>query len=226
MDKNTSSKYFGYTRTEIEEHVPMTVDRLLEIGCGTGQTVRWLRGIRDVAYAAGVEINDASAVTARENFDEVEACPAEVSKHLESRDCFDLVLALDVLEHLPDPQTMLHRLFLTMKPGGVLIVSLPNVANYSVAWPLFFKGQWTYTDEGHLDRTHLRFFDQASAISLLKSAGLEIKIVTTTVKTPDFFGRLGWRSPRSRRYGRKLGQFLMPRHMWISQFVISASKPV
>ncbi|HUB94688.1 MAG TPA: methyltransferase domain-containing protein [Stellaceae bacterium] len=88
-------------------------------------------------------------------------------------DRFDLVLALDVLEHLVDPWSAVAKIHRLLKPGGVVIASIPNVGHYSVVWPLI-RGRWDYAERGLLDQTHLRFFTEASAKALITGSGLEI----------------------------------------------------
>jgi 2-polyprenyl-3-methyl-5-hydroxy-6-metoxy-1,4-benzoquinol methylase len=80
----------------------------------------------------------------------------------------------DVLEHLVDPWEALRVARGLLAPGGVAIVSVPNVA----AWPVRFgllAGRFDYADFGLLDRTHLRFFTRRSAHELVQAAGYEIE---------------------------------------------------
>jgi 2-polyprenyl-3-methyl-5-hydroxy-6-metoxy-1,4-benzoquinol methylase len=95
-------------------------------------------------------------------------------------DSLDLILCLDVLEHLIDPWTVVQRLRKLLKPGGAIIASIPNIGNRKVIFPLLFMGKWNYMDEGFLDKTHLRFFVRATAIQLIESSGLKVDMVLTT----------------------------------------------
>lgn len=92
----------------------------------------------------------------------------------------DLLLCLDVLEHLVDPWETLRRLAALLRPNGVLVASIPNVRYYRVLLPLMLGGRWDYQDSGILDRTHLRFFTRATAIELVESAGFSIEQVSAT----------------------------------------------
>ncbi|HUZ62590.1 MAG TPA: methyltransferase domain-containing protein, partial [Acetobacteraceae bacterium] len=87
----------------------------------------------------------------------------------------DLVLLLDVLEHLADPLKLLSAITSIMAPHATVIVSVPNIAHLSVSIPLLLRGEFTYRDAGILDRTHLRFFVRDSAIGLLNAAGLQVE---------------------------------------------------
>ncbi len=65
---------------------------------------------------------------------------------------------------------------LLLKPGGRVLVSVPNVMHFSV-FRMMLDGHWTYEDAGILDRTHLRFFTRAELLLLLQEAGLEAEEV-------------------------------------------------
>ena len=61
----------------------------------------------------------------------------------------DLVLFLDVLEHLRRPENVLARLTEKMSVGGVVLVSVPDVAHL-VSFPLLFRAAFDYQDAGIL----------------------------------------------------------------------------
>ncbi len=86
---------------------------------------------------------------------------------------YDRVLLLDVLEHLKDPRRVLEDARRTLDPHGLLVVSVPNVANITVRTSLL-AGRFDYVDRGILDRTHLHFYTRKSAEKLLREAGYEI----------------------------------------------------
>jgi 2-polyprenyl-3-methyl-5-hydroxy-6-metoxy-1,4-benzoquinol methylase len=92
----------------------------------------------------------------------------------------DVILCLDVLEHLVDPWAVVSRLHTLLKPGGMLICSIPNVRNFRVVLPLLLLGRWRYREYGILDKTHLRFFTKKSAIALVGCSGLVVDMVRST----------------------------------------------
>lgn len=87
---------------------------------------------------------------------------------------FDTILALDVVEHLVDPWTLVARLHRLLRPGGSIVASIPNIRHYSALAPLLLRGRWDLADAGILDRTHLRFFVRDTAVSLMTSSGLAL----------------------------------------------------
>ncbi|WP_349371453.1 methyltransferase domain-containing protein [Salinarimonas sp.] len=169
-------RYYATARTEIAPHLPARVSRMLDVGCGDGATTAFVKSQREVAWAGGVEYVPASAEAARSVCDaiwtgDVQGLPLEERIAPES---LDLVLCLDVLEHLVDPWTTVSRLSALIAPGGRLIVSVPNVRNWKFIRNLALRGDFHYRDAGLLDRTHLRFFVRDTAIALAESGGLPV----------------------------------------------------
>ena len=83
------------------------------------------------------------------------------------------VLALDVLEHLPEPTPTLlavRRLVLDQGAPAPLVVSIPNVTHVDVGAKLVL-GRWDVDDTGLLDDTHLRFFGEHELGRLLQAGG-------------------------------------------------------
>jgi 2-polyprenyl-3-methyl-5-hydroxy-6-metoxy-1,4-benzoquinol methylase len=173
-------EYFNYTRKEIEPMIPDRIDRVLEIGCGTGNTLLWLKKKPGCSWVGGVELFPEAFKRAQEALDEVWQGNIESMDLPIERASLDLVLCLDVLEHTIDPWQVLKILSALVRPSGAVIVSLPNVRNNKVILPLLFRNEWKYKDEGILDRTHLRFFVRQSAIDLVESAGLRVDMVLST----------------------------------------------
>jgi SAM-dependent methyltransferase len=86
---------------------------------------------------------------------------------------FDVLLCADVLEHLRDPHEALVRLRSLIAPTGRLILSLPNVAHFTIRAQLLI-GRFRYTERGILDETHLHLYTYQSARALVRGAGLRI----------------------------------------------------
>jgi 2-polyprenyl-3-methyl-5-hydroxy-6-metoxy-1,4-benzoquinol methylase len=150
---------------------PRTV---LDVGCGVGLNGAAVR--RTGARVTGLEVVPRSIARAEEVLDEVIAADiqsdAAVQAALGSRR-FDLILFADVLEHTTDPRAVLERFLPYLEEDGQVIVSLPNVAAWTVRLGLL-AGRFDYQPSGILDDSHLRFFTRASAAAMCREAGLEV----------------------------------------------------
>lgn len=165
--------YFEIPRKEMLDFVPDGIQSVLEVGCGSGGFGALVKQHRGCRYT-GVELMDAAADKARGRLDAVVVADIErVALPFEPAS-FDCLVCNDVLEHLVDPWSALKSLTKFIKPGGYVVVSLPNVRFSEVVKDLVFRKQWVYQDEGVLDRTHLRFFTESSMRTLMQSAGLEV----------------------------------------------------
>lgn len=177
--------YFRNARKEIKPLLPETMRNVLEIGCGSGATLGWLKQSGFCEEAHGIELFEAAAISARQYADSVLAGDAEqiVDAAFEGTQ-FDLILCLDVLEHMVDPWAFVPKLHRLLAPTGRLVVSLPNVRNVKVLLPLLFKGRWRYEDAGILDRTHLRFFTLEGAKELLTTQQFQVKQMVRRMPSP------------------------------------------
>ena len=92
---------------------------------------------------------------------------------------FDYIIYGDILEHLKNPLEVLLKLNRKLRPGGSVIISLPNIANIYVRLQLLM-GRFEYSDRGILDRTHLRFFTRKSFCDFLAAGGLSVVSLRAT----------------------------------------------
>lgn len=171
--KIEANSYYTNARTEIEAFLPSKFRSVLEIGCGEGNTLFWIRNMHPDVVCHGIEIVPEVANTARKYG--LEILVADVEKEGIPFDVqYDLILCLDVLEHLQDPWGALKTITKSLKPGGHLIASIPNISHIAILWDLILHDDWQYTNDGILDRTHIRFFTGKTANKLLSEANLEV----------------------------------------------------
>ncbi|HVR72950.1 MAG TPA: class I SAM-dependent methyltransferase [Planctomycetota bacterium] len=143
--------------------------RLLDAGCGPGWALERFRGAG--FDATGI---DASQVAVREaksrgldaRVADLERPPREALGDAG----FDVVVLLEVLEHLLDPLGVLRRLGEVLEPGGRLVVSLPNEIALPARLSILF-GRLPFG--GHED-PHVRHFDRGAARRLFDAAGCEV----------------------------------------------------
>jgi hypothetical protein len=90
-----------------------------------------------------------------------------------------------VLEHLVDPAETLRSLLAVAAPGGRLHVSIPNARHASLLIDLGLRGTFGYTEFGHRDETHLRWYTRRDLEALVSRASRRVQ----WVRPPVFRGR-------------------------------------
>lgn len=176
------TSYHDHVRHDVVPHIPKSGGQLLDLGGGTGATAAEVRRLGLVDKAGVADIIDNSIdetqldFTFQGNFEDTNFLDDIVAQ----RGKFQMILALDILEHLLDPWSMAKRLADSLDHGGYMVVSIPNIRNFHASVPLLFQNKWNYQDDGILDRTHLRFFVRSSAIDLMEQTGLKITKITST----------------------------------------------
>jgi len=148
-----------------------------DIGCGNGLFTAYLKDKWKVKLV-GVDASEHALESALEKgFDQVILCNDFSRNPLDVKDCsFDLVLNKDVLEHLLDPDFLLHEIERVLRPKGFLLLHVPvdfnlwrrikfvftsNIDTYNhalVNCPGAKEWNWP----------HIRFFTYKGILELLK----------------------------------------------------------
>jgi 2-polyprenyl-3-methyl-5-hydroxy-6-metoxy-1,4-benzoquinol methylase len=200
------SGYYGQARENLIAELPIPLGRVLDVGCGEGGANGPLRAA-GATEVTGVEIQPEPASRAAEVYERVEVGDASEALMRVSGE-FDTILCYDVLEHLVDPAVVLTRLRELAAADGRLHVSTPNARHWSLAGDLIVRGTFGYSEFGHRDATHLRWFTRKDLRQLLDQTGWAVERSTSSmthrlrdlrVKVPsgvsdglagEFFGRV------------------------------------
>jgi 2-polyprenyl-3-methyl-5-hydroxy-6-metoxy-1,4-benzoquinol methylase len=170
-EQTSDSGYFENERADVVAKLPRPLGRVLDVGCGAGGVGRSLRAA-GAGRIVGIEIHAASAERAREILDDVYVGAVEqVLGEGLVQGPFDTFVLYDVLEHLVDPAAVLEALVPLAAPGARAHVSVPNARHWTLMRDLVLRGTFGYTDWGHRDRTHLRWFTRSDIEALLAGTG-------------------------------------------------------
>jgi SAM-dependent methyltransferase len=153
-------------------HVPAGARSVLDIGCGAGDNARVLRDRGLKIWA--VTLSQVEAVRAREFCEDVLIANVEADDLALPLGFFDVLLLSHVLEHLVAPQSMLTRAARFLAPKGLVLVAVPNAANYRDRWRLL-RGNWRMEETGTFDRTHLHFWSYDTADEIFAGTPLRIQ---------------------------------------------------
>ncbi|MBI5359386.1 MAG: glycosyltransferase [Planctomycetes bacterium] len=182
----TQKKYF-FTAEEINEESDNNSlsflvknvrpgSTVLDVGCSFGYIGDYLAA-KKKCIMYGIEINSAAIEHARKNGAyrdiyeiNMENASAEMysSAGFRNSPLFDCILCGDILEHLCNINDAFFALMNKLKPGGRMLISLPNMSNFEVVLGIL-AGRFNYSDFGILDSSHLRFFTKRSFVEWLDS---------------------------------------------------------
>lgn len=143
---------------------------VLEVGTATGYVTS--EAAKLGCTVTGIEQDPAMAEIARQYCRDMLVGDVE-KMDLSSLGRYDAIIFGDVLEHLHNPGAVLTELTRLLKPGGKILLSLPNIANIWVRISLLV-GRFNYSRVGILDETHLRFFTLKTAKQLAADSGLDV----------------------------------------------------
>jgi SAM-dependent methyltransferase len=147
--------------TEIVDSLPKGADfRLLDAGCGTGQMTKLLE---EYGNAVGLEIAPEAIALARKRGVR-NVVQGSISDPPFEAGSFDLVLSLDVIEHVDHDIQILSSLFEVVKPGGHLIVTVPA-----------FEALWSEHDEIN---QHKRRYRVPQLKAMLEESGFAVDRIT------------------------------------------------
>lgn len=139
--------------------------RVLDLGCGTGGTMKALQGL---ARFAGLDRSPTAALFASRRTGESVLCGAATDLPLRDASV-DAVLALDVFEHIPDDDRAVAEVRRVLRPQGALLATVPC-------------HPWLFSDH---DRAlhHVRRYTREGFLGLLRTHGFCPVRVTWTNAT-------------------------------------------
>ncbi|MGH7355996.1 MAG: class I SAM-dependent methyltransferase [Candidatus Rokuibacteriota bacterium] len=136
--------------------------RVLEVGCGSGLFLRFLR---DAGYTVeGIETSKTDADYARERFG-LEVRTGSLETVTLPADAFDLALLVYVMEHMPDPHGALAWIRRALKPGGRVVLGLPVIDSGQAR---LLGARWSAVTEAP---RHVLLPSFDGAVRLLSAAG-------------------------------------------------------
>ena len=163
--------------------------RVLDLGCSGGLFASHVRAAGH--HVTGVDLVEVPGV--RERTDHFIKARLEDGIPGEAGDGFDVVVVADIIEHLPQPAFVLADICRVLRPGGQVMLSVPNFAHWYPRARVV-SGLFGYDRRGILDETHLRFFTRRTLRRLVRSSGLDILQEQTTgvPKKAMVSGPVGW----------------------------------
>ncbi len=209
--------YFSDARVDLISLLPRNpANRVLEVGCGGGDTLLKIKEMNLAAETVGIELfdmpgtNQRSPVINKFILGNIESMQIPLPENY-----FDVLICADVLEHLVDPWSVVEKLVRHLRPGGTMLVSIPNFREINTLYKIFIRGDFRYADSGILDKTHLRFFCRQN-----------VKALLTTDQLYPLFIEPSYRYNRNQKNRKLLNRITLGlfRDLLSIQFIIKAEK--
>lgn len=146
--------------------------RVFDLGCGNGSTAKFIS--KEVETVVGIDASESAITHANRAYPELKLEIGSAYDDLPAKyGTYDMVISLEVVEHLYDPRAYARNLFNLLEPGGVAVVSTPYHGYWkNLALALTGKMDahfWALWDGGHI-----KFWSIRTLSALLAEKGFEI----------------------------------------------------
>ena len=137
----------------------------MDVGCATGNFMKIAR--ENGWQVLGIEPIEKAAQLARENY-QLEVITGSLSTAQLPESTFDVITMWDVLEHLPSPKQAFQKSLEILKPGGICVFSIPNLASFD---RYIFGKYWIGWDPPR----HFHLFSAQTLQQLVAMTGFQIE---------------------------------------------------
>lgn len=160
-------------------------NHLLDLGCGNGVLTSQLEKLG--LLCTGTDFSESGINIAKKTFPNVNFFQSLIENPLldEHKNKYDIVLAVEVIEHLLLPRQLFERAKEALKPNGTLIITTPYHGYFkNIALALANK----YDTHWHplRDYGHVKFFSLSTLSTLFKEQGFKVTRVKRVGRVPIF----------------------------------------
>jgi len=148
--------------------------RVLDLGAGQGALAARLSDLGYQVTAADMDADDFKMTNQVEfeqvNFDSAEEIECFVAGNEEQ---FDAVCGIEVIEHVEDQWRYVRNLKRMLKPGGIMIITTPNVTSWLSRLMFLFKGRFHQFNDEDLSYGHIAPITSFELVLILERTGLQ-----------------------------------------------------
>lgn len=164
---NPNYRFFNFIYSKISQLTVNKKIKLLDVGCGKGGFLKFIKNINSAIELYGIDITNNSFPGI--NFLKGNFLESDIKVK------FDVVCCLAVIEHVEDPQLFTKKLYDLLIPGGILVIMTDNADSLIYRISRILKKARIYSPYYRLyDYHHLHHFTNQSLKILLKKRGLDI----------------------------------------------------
>ena len=100
--------------------------KLLDVGCGNGEMLRWIHNDRPHYSIHGIDITPTTLQQIKKGWPDWDIKEASIYSIPFPENYFDVIFCGETIEHLENTEAALDELFRVCKEGGKVVISLPN----------------------------------------------------------------------------------------------------
>ncbi len=174
---------------------------VLDIGCGAGFLTNRLA--QEGYRATGIDLSLPSLEIAKKNDETKRACYLEASADALpfDADTFDVVSALDLLEHVENPEKVIQEASRVLKPGGLFFFHTFN-RNW-ISWLIVIKGvEWCVKDTPKNMHVYNLFLTPKEVEEMCKENSITVELILGL--RPDFIKKSFWQMLLTRKVPSEL----------------------
>ena len=142
---------------------------LLDLGCGDGENLRWLSRFATTCY--GSDYHVVRLRRARQVPGVTQLFLADATDYPTRDGAFDVIVFNHVLEHIPDDDQALREAHRILRPGGLLILGVPNEGAWF--WQLAYRLQPQLLKSSD----HVHFYTAETVRRKCRAAGFNVQAV-------------------------------------------------
>ncbi|MGC8654647.1 MAG: class I SAM-dependent methyltransferase [Candidatus Kryptoniota bacterium] len=176
MSKRNITYDDGEIRISMAASITDNGKRLLDVGCGDGSFIMRVKDRFDEVF--GIDVSPTAVELCRKGG--IKAIQVNLNNQTipYPDGFFDTVVSLEVIEHIFDPLSFLKEIYRVMTPGGILIISTPNIRKLQRIFSIIM-GHFPRTsyDPVGFDGGHLHYFTSKDLSNLLLESGFKPTIV-------------------------------------------------
>ena len=160
-----------FANPDVLDRIPLSARAVLDVGCGTGATLRAYRARNPTCKLFGIDTDPDVANLAAAHLDHVVAVDPEDRLAPFGAQRFDCIVYDGSLARMQAPWRVLAAHAKLLNPGGMVVICVPNVEHWSFTHRLL-TGGFDYRASGLFDQAHLRWFTLESMQTILTESGL------------------------------------------------------
>jgi predicted O-methyltransferase YrrM len=194
------SSVFGYTNIgnwarsrvviDLFKNLPLKDFRnVIDLGAGLGEFTFMMAEQMPSTKFLALEILPDRVAKLREvvnklGFKNVEVYPDYIET-LEAKEAYDFIFAIDVFEHIPEDKMPFKACYERLRPGGYLMIKIPNVKQRTILPSRFFEDHNQWLEEEHVGQV----YDLNQLTSRFKKEGFTI---VHSSSSDGLLSRMAW----------------------------------